>query len=95
MKYDDLFTFVVNEVKSGGGDGDGTVVFRETTISDVANEFEVWCKIKKIYCYKRHNLDVDLILFSDMSNENIIFVSKKNECGAKTPWDQEVWLEVC
>ena len=94
---DKLFDFVTAEVWASGGDGDGVVVFRSQSINDVATAFEVWQSkhpIMNRIPYHRHNLNEGHVLFSDNSNENITFMSKKaSETQVHPDW-VDVKLEV-
>lgn len=95
-----LFELVTQEVSSAGGDGGGTVVFRTTDIQAVAVAFAEW-KAKTSYPHwLPHRIDHshNHVLFTDMSNENIVFVSK----AVTDTWPperrgighDEVWMEV-
>jgi hypothetical protein len=90
-----IFDFVVNEVGSAGGDGDGVVVFYETDIDEAANLFVKWMKAHEFlstYPFKRMNIGASHVLFYRGGNENITFTSNGNKINRH--WREEVWLEV-
>lgn len=91
-----LFEFVTREVWDAGGDGDGTVVLHKTPVKEMADAFEKWMRTDRRlskWPYERFDRQ-GYVLFSDRSNENIIFVSKTESEKFRTTWRQEVWVEV-
>lgn len=96
-RLDRIFEMVVSEVWGAGGDGDGLVAFHTTKVTDAAQKFEEWMASNPFLSrnpYKRHDLGPDHVLFSDESNENIVFVSADLAPSQKAPWRPEVYLEV-
>ncbi len=79
FKNDKLFEYVVTELHSHGGDGGVLVVFKQQSVEHVALEFEKW-EIEKypttpgLRMAKLESHTPGKVQFSDMSNENLIFV---------------------
>lgn len=88
-----LFDSAMQEVDSSGGDGDGIIIFKQTSIQDVAKAFEEWRAVHPIrskWPLKRHDIGPEHVLFTDESNENLTFVSKQVADGQQMP----PWLDI-
>lgn len=93
-----IFDCVWQEVAASCGDGDGIVVFHQTSIKHAAFQFEDWMKehptLSKWPLY-RHDVSDKHILFSDNSNENISFYAKDVAPNpTKLPWNPEIYMEI-
>lgn len=77
-RLDKIFNCVAFEVSASGGDGSGTVIFKVTPITEVAKAFEEWKAVNAWpqWLSDRVDYNVNHVLFTDRSNENIVFVSK-------------------
>jgi hypothetical protein len=93
-----IFECVMGEVWSAGGDGDGDVVFGMTDIREVAAAFEEWQAqhpIQSKWPLKRHDISNEHVFFSDQSNENVTFISKKAfGAGPGHGWTHDIVMEV-
>ena len=95
-----IFECVWEEVAASGGDGDGIVVFRQTDVKYVADQFEIWMKEHPFFSkspFHRHERGNGHVLFSDNSNENISFYCKDQGAAPKLhelPWSVEIYMEV-
>jgi hypothetical protein len=93
-----LFECLAYETAASGGDGWGVAVFKSTNVQEVAKAFEEWKAAQPFPGWLPHRIDrsPEDILFTDMSDENIVFVSK----AEADTWDganrahNEVWIEV-
>lgn len=91
-----VFDCVTKLVLASGGDGDGTIVVPDERVLEVAKRFEAWMAADPIFSgspYQRFN-NVDFVLFTDGSNENIIIVGDSKKEKVRPGWPVEVWIEV-
>lgn len=98
QRFDYLFKLVTTEVFESGGDGDGTVIFRDTDVSTVADAFVEWMALQPIldkYPFERHDVKDGYIRFSRWPEEAIIFLSEAaSKEFVRPPWREDIWLEV-
>lgn len=96
-RLEKIFDCAAYEIMASGGDGDGIIVFQQTSIKDVADIFEKW-SAKRLYgpwLPHRHEINENHIFFSDDSNENITFVSRNEfEKLSSKSWHDEIVMEV-
>jgi len=84
-KFEKAFELIMTHLFEESGDGDARIECMYESKEDLANRFESWLKTENEYTrYNRlkrvtQNSVDKVILFSDMSNENVMFVSAKEE----------------
>lgn len=95
---DVLFTFVMSMVWSAGGDGNGVIVLPTIErVQEMVFEFSEWMKNDPFLSrsvYEKYELSPGHVLFTDGSNENLVFVCADQAHEARTPWRLEIWLEI-
>lgn len=101
-RFNALFDCVVWEISSAGGDGCGTIVFKQTSVRDAAKAFEEWKNARSLgrgFLPYRIDHKSDHVLFTDKSNENMTLVSKAETDTwpaeqRRLKYGDEIWLEV-
>jgi hypothetical protein len=84
MNFRNLFIFVITHVKQLGGNGRGVVIVRNTSLTDISNEFDTFLQtdeIKQHVQYKKEKDDKypDMVVYRANSGEEHIVFGKSEQ----------------